>query len=105
AVGPLAHRLGQRGSVEECRNCDHRNDPRVWHRSSLSSQHVPTSWLTRLPSEAITSRHPPAYSITSSARASNVGGTSRPSAFAVLRLITKLYLVGVCTGRSAGSRP
>src|SRR5262245_52497716 len=26
------------------------------------------------------------YSITSSARASNVGGTSRPSAFAVLRL-------------------
>jgi hypothetical protein len=28
------------------------------------------------------------YSITSSARASNVGGTSRPSALAVLRLIT-----------------
>ena len=35
----------------------------------------------------------PAYSITSSARASSVGGTSRPSAFAVLRLITSSNLV------------
>ena len=32
------------------------------------------------------------HSITSSARASSVGGTSRPSAFAVLRLITELVL-------------
>jgi hypothetical protein len=30
------------------------------------------------------------YSITSSARASSIGGTSRPSALAVLRLITSL---------------
>ena len=42
------------------------------------------------------------YSITSSARASSVGGTSRPSALAVLRLITRSYLVGACAGRSAG---
>src|SRR5262249_13328156 len=34
------------------------------------------------------------YSITSSARASSVGGILRPSAFAVLRLITSSYLVG-----------
>jgi hypothetical protein len=34
------------------------------------------------------------YSITSSARASSVGGTSRPSVFAVLRLITSSNLVG-----------
>ena len=34
------------------------------------------------------------YSITSSARASNVGGTSTPSALAVLRLMVRLYLVG-----------
>ena len=33
-----------------------------------------------------------AYSITSSARASSVGGTSRPSALAVLRLIDQLVL-------------
>jgi hypothetical protein len=45
------------------------------------------------------------YSITSSARASSVGGTSRPRAFAVLRLITSSYLVGACTGRSAGFSP
>ncbi len=35
----------------------------------------------------------PAHSITSSARASNVGGTLRPSVLAVLRLITKSNLV------------
>ena len=34
------------------------------------------------------------YSITSSARASSVGGTSRPSAFAVLRLITSSNFTG-----------
>src|SRR5262249_44820203 len=34
------------------------------------------------------------HSITSSARASSMGGTSRPSALAVLRLITSSYLVG-----------
>ena len=42
------------------------------------------------------------YSITSSARESSVGGTVRPSALAVLRLITVSYFVGACTGRSAG---
>ena len=47
----------------------------------------------------------PPHSITSSARASSVGGTVRPSAFAVLRLITSSYLVGACTGRSAGFSP
>ena len=45
------------------------------------------------------------YSITSSARASNVGGTSMPSARAVLRLIVKTYLVGCSTGISAGLPP
>jgi hypothetical protein len=45
------------------------------------------------------------YSITSSARASNVGGTSRPSALAVLRLMASSNLVGCWTGRSAGLAP
>jgi hypothetical protein len=45
------------------------------------------------------------YSITSSARASSVAGTSMPSALAVLMLITSSYLVGACTGRSAGFTP
>src|SRR6516162_11001475 len=46
-----------------------------------------------------------AYSITSSARASSVGGTSRPSVFAAFRLITSSYLVGACTGSSLGFSP
>ena len=45
------------------------------------------------------------YSIISSARASSAVGTSRPSAFAVLRLMTSSYLVGACTGMSAGFSP
>src|SRR5262249_3694895 len=45
------------------------------------------------------------HSMTSSARASTVGGMSRPRALAVLRLITSSYLVGACTGRSAGFSP
>src|SRR5262249_17640411 len=45
------------------------------------------------------------HSITSSARASSVSGTVKPSAFAVLRLITSSYFVGACTGRSLGFSP
>src|SRR5262249_28113790 len=47
----------------------------------------------------------PLHSITSSARASSVGGTSRPSALAVVRLITRSNLVGCSTGRLAGFAP
>src|SRR5262245_869831 len=39
------------------------------------------------------------YSITSSALARSLGGTSRPRALAVFRLKTSSYLVGACTGR------
>jgi hypothetical protein len=42
-----------------------------------------------------------AYSITSSARASSIGCISESSAFAVARLIAKLNLVAISTGRSA----
>src|SRR5262249_25707 len=45
------------------------------------------------------------YSITSSARASSVGGTSMPSAWAVCRLMTNSNVVGCITGRSAGFSP
>ena len=46
-----------------------------------------------------------AHSITSSAVASSAGGTLRPSAFAVFRLMFISNFVGVCTGRSAGLSP
>src|SRR5262249_41862385 len=59
-----------------------------------------------VPRSAITgceqSQQGSAYSITSSARASSIGGTSRPSALAVLRSITSSNLVGCRTGKSAG---
>ena len=45
------------------------------------------------------------HSITSSARTSTLGGTSRPSALAVLRLIVSSYFVGFCTGSSPGFSP
>jgi hypothetical protein len=43
--------------------------------------------------------------MTSSARCCRNKGTSRPSALAVLRLITSSYLVGACTGSSLGFSP
>ncbi len=45
------------------------------------------------------------YSITSSARASMMGGISRPIAFAVLTLITSVNLVGRSIGKSAALAP
>src|SRR5262245_32794840 len=48
---------------------------------------------------------PPLHSITSSARASSVGETVRPSTFAVFKLMTSSYLVGAWTGRLAGFSP
>jgi hypothetical protein len=45
------------------------------------------------------------HSITSSARALNMGGNSKSSAFAVLRLITSSNLTDCITGRSAGFSP
>src|SRR5262249_55612244 len=48
---------------------------------------------------------PSHHSITSLAMASSVTGTSRPSAFAALRLMTSSNLVGCSTGISAGLSP
>src|SRR5215831_13476724 len=45
------------------------------------------------------------HSITLSARARNAGGTVKPSALAVLRLMTNSNMVGCSTGRSAGWAP
>src|SRR5262245_35731359 len=47
----------------------------------------------------------PFHSITSSAMASRLGGTSRPRALAVLRLMASSNRVGCCTGSSAGLAP
>ena len=55
------------------------------------------------PTPAMKSRRP--HSITSSARASSVGGTSRPSVLAAGRLITNSNLVACMTGKSDGLAP
>src|SRR6187455_1060500 len=47
----------------------------------------------------------PSHSITSSATARSLSGTSIPSALAVLRLITKENFVGCTTGKSVGLAP
>src|SRR5262249_47173925 len=47
----------------------------------------------------------PLHSITSSARTSIDDGMSRPSVFAVLRLMMRSNLVGCTTGKSAGFAP
>ena len=69
---------------QDCMGSDYENAPEVlvMQRSKLQS-----------------------YSITSSARASSVCGTLRPSAFAVLRLTISSTLVDRWTGRSAGLSP
>src|SRR6478609_5123530 len=47
----------------------------------------------------------PSHSITSSARASSVGGTVRPSILAACWLMTSSYLLDCTTGRSVGFAP
>src|SRR5256885_1005526 len=59
----------------------------------------------RCPAEQRDERAAATHSITSSARASSVGGTSRPSALAVCRLMTNSNLVDYSTGKSVGLTP
>ena len=55
------------------------------------------------PSSVMNSRR--SHSITSSARASRVGGTARPSILAVWALMTSSNLLACSTGRAAGLAP
>src|SRR5262249_5230314 len=61
-------------------------------------------WPCRRAAKQLDERAAP-HSITSSARASNVGGTSRSSALAVIRLTMRSNLVGCSIGISAGFAP
>jgi hypothetical protein len=71
-------------------------------RTSLSVSRdvskVPTGDIMRCGKKAV-------YSITSSAATSRSGGTVKPSDFAVFKFTAVSYLVGACTGRSAGFSP
>ena len=55
--------------------------------------------------KALRRQRPPGHSMTSSAVASSAGGTVRPKALAVFRLMTSLKRVGCSMGRSPGFAP
>src|SRR5262249_7507703 len=102
-VPKLAHPLIESHPEGEC--------PRIWRRRTHAQ--YPRWSLLRARRERPRGRRAAEqrdecaalHSITSSARARSVGGTVRPSAFAVLRLSTKSYLIGACTGRAVGLSP
>src|SRR5262249_49325156 len=92
------------GGLALLEQCDvllvrHGSTPKSWRRTTAVVD------VANVPIPAPGSRFPQTHSITSSARPRSIGGTSRPSAFAVLRLITSSYLVGCCTDKSAGFAP
>src|SRR5262249_7670146 len=73
---------------------------REWARQPVRAGRVPVDWeQTNAP------QHGLAYSITSSAVESSVGGTARPSILAVQALMTNSNLVDCTTGKSAGFAP
>src|SRR5215468_36710 len=83
---------------------------RVRRRRRLTQHSLPGSllgvtWAGLAPAERASFAGAFLHSITSSARASSVGGTSSPSAFAVLRLKTSSNLLGCSTGISPGFVP
>jgi hypothetical protein len=103
-----------------CGSCPVMTASGQWHalpHRSISVRFTPVSGIDSrsqaLPSRAITGPEQVqqiawtnrGYSMTSSARASSVGGTSRPSTLAVVRLMTRSNLVGCSTGISAGFVP
>src|SRR5262249_30873391 len=101
-VPKLAHPLIESHPEGEC--------PRIWRRRTHTQ--YPRWSLLRARRERPRCRAAEQHdelatlhSITSSASASSVGGISRPSAFAVFRLMTNSNLVACITGRSAGFSP
>jgi hypothetical protein len=81
------------------------NGPKSASAGCPQSAQMPTGGEWRARSQKCHNRKSVRYSITSSARARIDGGMVRPSALAVLRLITKSNLVGCSTGMSAGFAP
>src|SRR5262245_10782175 len=91
AAQAIADRLG-RSVVEES---DH------WHRRLLRARRERP--CRRAPKRR--DERAAIHSITSSARASSIGGTTRPMALAAVTLMTRSNLVGCSTGMSPGFAP
>ena len=120
---PLGQRSCQNAKVVEafCSRRVHHRD-RHQHTILIALAALPGATLPRLRALALFGRRSPqrvdslvmpasenlhtsGHSITSLARVTNDCGTARLIAFAVFRLITSSYLVGACTGSSAGFSP
>src|SRR5262249_15155436 len=80
-----------RAASQETDNNAHR--PRHAMRDRAGSAAAPAARCKNVRRGSFILNLPSRHSITSSARASSVGGTSRPSALAVFRFITSSYLV------------
>src|SRR5262249_30609347 len=85
-----------------CQPCNQHTDAPHPLRLLRARRERPSGYRAAEQRDELAASH---HSITSSARARSVSGTVRPSAFAVLRLITSSSFVGVCAGRSAGFSP
>ena len=83
---------------------------RVRRRRRLTQHSLPgdllgLTWAGLAPADRASFAGAFSHSITSSARASSIGGTSRPSERAVCKLMTNSNLVDCKTGSSAGLAP
>src|SRR5262249_30613161 len=102
----LLHALLERGEIRlalQIVACDIHQDADAPHPLSLlrARRERPPCRSPAEQSDELAASH----SITSSARAMSIGGTSRPSALAALRFTARSNLVGCSTGRSAGRSP
>src|SRR5215470_10956641 len=100
------------GRLAEVRTieCNRRNRPTPQSLPGFLAQALEESIFDHIASLSEASVHDGAgvglrYSITSSASATTVGGSSSPIDFAVFKLITNRYRVGSSNGRSAGFAP
>ena len=91
-----------RGAVEQQRERDHRDEERHVFAEQFPAR---LGGRRRLRQGCGGAVRGVVHSITSSASAARVGGTVRPSAAAVARLIASSNLVGACTGNAAGFAP
>ena len=101
------------GASGDCQHDEHRGEPsQQVHCTEIGEIRLGSLFLT-LPTRVLTGQQVTSsagqggaiHSMTSSARARMEGEIVRPSAAAVLRLITSSNLAGCSTGKSAGLAP
>src|SRR5262249_24797893 len=102
-IAALTHALAEGGKVDgiECRRGGLQHADTPWLLSARRQRQGDRGRRTSDKRDELASLH----SITSSARCWSRGGTSRSSAFAVLRLTTSSNLTGTWTGSSFGFSP